>query len=141
MISGEVFASGAGGNVLFFCVAGQNRSATLAVAVQILQGKKLEEILTVCARSSALHGSFFSACFRQSPPPVEVSALHPRERRVPAAARGAGDHRGAVEAPPSDVRVAIFFGTLSLDSTSRGREPSPQLRPLPDPPKAGVLPK
>ena len=56
--SGEVFASGAGGNVLFFCVAGQNRSATLAVAVQILQGKKLEEILTVCARSSALHGSF-----------------------------------------------------------------------------------
>ena len=44
----------AGGNVLFFCVAGQNRSATLAVAVQILHGKKLEEILTVCVRGSAV---------------------------------------------------------------------------------------
>ena len=42
--------------MLFFCVAGQNRSAALAVAVQILGGKKLEEILTVCAWcSDSLH--------------------------------------------------------------------------------------
>ena len=38
----------AGGNVFFFCVAGQNRSATLAIAVQILHGKALEEVLQLC---------------------------------------------------------------------------------------------
>ena len=36
-----------GGKVSFFCVAGQNRSATLAIAVQILQGKALQEVLTL----------------------------------------------------------------------------------------------
>ncbi|CAK9061599.1 Dual specificity protein phosphatase 1 [Durusdinium trenchii] len=37
-----------GGNVFFFCVAGQNRSATLAIAVQILHGKHLEDVLRNC---------------------------------------------------------------------------------------------
>lgn len=36
---------GGGGRVLFFCVAGQNRSPTLAVAVLMLFGHKLETIL------------------------------------------------------------------------------------------------
>lgn len=39
-----------GGNVLFFCVAGQNRSAALAAATLMLHGKPLEEILRHCAR-------------------------------------------------------------------------------------------
>ncbi|CAK9055815.1 unnamed protein product [Durusdinium trenchii] len=39
-----------GGNVFFFCVAGQNRSATLAIAVQILHGKHLEDVLRNCAK-------------------------------------------------------------------------------------------
>ena len=38
------------GNVLFFCVAGQNRSAALAAATLLLHGKPLEEILRHCAR-------------------------------------------------------------------------------------------
>lgn len=38
------------GNVLFFCVAGQNRSATLAVATLMLHGKPLEEILAHCSK-------------------------------------------------------------------------------------------
>ena len=38
------------GNVLFFCVAGQNRSAALAAATMMLHGKALEEILKECAR-------------------------------------------------------------------------------------------
>ena len=33
------------GNVLFFCVAGQNRSATLATATLMLHGKPLEDII------------------------------------------------------------------------------------------------
>ena len=37
------------GNVLFFCVAGQNRSAALAVAVMLLHGKSLEDVLCHCA--------------------------------------------------------------------------------------------
>eukprot|EP00930_Biecheleria_cincta_P047550 TRINITY_DN32985_c0_g1_i1.p1 TRINITY_DN32985_c0_g1~~TRINITY_DN32985_c0_g1_i1.p1 ORF type:complete len:779 (-),score=133.68 TRINITY_DN32985_c0_g1_i1:288-2624(-) len=40
-----------GGNALFFCVAGQNRSATLAVAVLLLQQEPLEKILAACAES------------------------------------------------------------------------------------------
>jgi len=36
-------------NILFFCVAGQNRSAALAVATMILHGKPLEECLKHCA--------------------------------------------------------------------------------------------
>lgn len=38
-----------GGRVLFFCVAGQNRSATLAVAVLMLCGHPLDELLAHCA--------------------------------------------------------------------------------------------
>eukprot|EP00584_Thalassiosira_punctigera_P012141 CAMPEP_0172559662 /NCGR_PEP_ID=MMETSP1067-20121228/85115_1 /TAXON_ID=265564 ORGANISM="Thalassiosira punctigera, Strain Tpunct2005C2" /NCGR_SAMPLE_ID=MMETSP1067 /ASSEMBLY_ACC=CAM_ASM_000444 /LENGTH=896 /DNA_ID=CAMNT_0013349305 /DNA_START=32 /DNA_END=2722 /DNA_ORIENTATION=+ len=38
------------GNVLFFCVAGQNRSAVLAAATLMLHGKPLEEILRHCAK-------------------------------------------------------------------------------------------
>ena len=42
----------AGGKVMFFCVAGQNRSATLAVAVQLVaDGLALEHVLSVCART------------------------------------------------------------------------------------------
>ena len=37
-----------GGTCLFFCVAGQNRSATLAVAVQLLGGHALRAVLNVC---------------------------------------------------------------------------------------------
>lgn len=36
-------------NVLFFCVAGQNRSAGLAVGVLLLHGMNLEKILSYCA--------------------------------------------------------------------------------------------
>jgi len=36
-------------NILFFCVAGQNRSAALAVATMIMHGKPLEECLKHCA--------------------------------------------------------------------------------------------
>ncbi|CAE7854271.1 DSPTP1 [Symbiodinium microadriaticum] len=85
-----------GGNVLFFCVAGQNRSATLAVAVQILQGKKLEEILTVCSKCR------------------------------PFILENVGFQRQLVELEIIEERL-------------RGREPSPQLRPLPDPPKGKRL--
>ena len=38
-----------GRNVLFFCVAGQNRSAGLAVGVLLLHGMPLERILRYCA--------------------------------------------------------------------------------------------
>ena len=41
----------AGGTALFFCVAGQNRSATLAVAVQLLAGHSLRFVLTACSAS------------------------------------------------------------------------------------------
>ncbi|CAB9507294.1 expressed unknown protein [Seminavis robusta] len=40
-----------GGRVLFFCVAGQNRSAALAVAVLLLFGHKLEEILVSLSKT------------------------------------------------------------------------------------------
>ena len=43
----EVMASG--GKVLFNCAAGQNRSATLAVAVQVCCGAPLQRVLEVCA--------------------------------------------------------------------------------------------
>ena len=46
---GRVWRSG--GTALFFCVAGQNRSATLAVAVQVAAGKSLEGVLGVCAKA------------------------------------------------------------------------------------------
>eukprot|EP00929_Paragymnodinium_shiwhaense_P071032 TRINITY_DN36088_c0_g1_i3.p1 TRINITY_DN36088_c0_g1~~TRINITY_DN36088_c0_g1_i3.p1 ORF type:complete len:823 (+),score=178.39 TRINITY_DN36088_c0_g1_i3:65-2533(+) len=39
-----------GGSVFFFCVAGQNRSATLAVACLMLHGQPLERILKRCSR-------------------------------------------------------------------------------------------
>ena len=39
----------AGGKALFFCVAGQNRSAALAIAVQLLRGLSLQSILSTCA--------------------------------------------------------------------------------------------
>lgn len=38
------------GNVLFFCVAGQNRSATLATATLMLHGEKLENVLKHCSK-------------------------------------------------------------------------------------------
>mmetsp|Transcript_23911 Transcript_23911/g.50386 ORF Transcript_23911/g.50386 Transcript_23911/m.50386 type:complete len:902 (-) Transcript_23911:52-2757(-) len=38
------------GNVLFFCVAGQNRSATLAAATLMLHGTKLEIVLKHCSK-------------------------------------------------------------------------------------------
>jgi hypothetical protein len=38
------------GCVMFFCVAGQNRSAVLAVATLLMHGKSLEGILRHCAR-------------------------------------------------------------------------------------------
>jgi len=40
----------AGGCVLFFCVAGQNRSAALAAATMLIHGMSLEGILGHCAR-------------------------------------------------------------------------------------------
>jgi hypothetical protein len=40
-----------GGKALFCCVAGQNRSAALAVAVQLLDGLPLEHVLRLCSRS------------------------------------------------------------------------------------------
>ena len=54
MKSSNSVCSDGGGNVFFFCVAGQNRSATLAIAVQILHGKALEEVLTVCVRETQI---------------------------------------------------------------------------------------
>mmetsp|Transcript_16513 Transcript_16513/g.30052 ORF Transcript_16513/g.30052 Transcript_16513/m.30052 type:complete len:791 (-) Transcript_16513:97-2469(-) len=39
------------GKVLFFCVAGQNRSATLAIAVLMLFGHGLEDILEICSKN------------------------------------------------------------------------------------------
>jgi hypothetical protein len=39
-----------GGKVLFFCVAGQNRSAALAVAVMMLYGHTMEACLQSCAK-------------------------------------------------------------------------------------------
>ena len=42
----------AGGRILFFCVAGQNRSATLAIAVLVACRRvMLREVLAVCART------------------------------------------------------------------------------------------
>ena len=38
------------GNVLLFCVAGQNRSAALGVATMLLHGKSIEDILKHCAK-------------------------------------------------------------------------------------------
>ena len=37
------------GNVLFFCVAGQNRCAALAAATMMIHGKSLEDVLRHCA--------------------------------------------------------------------------------------------
>eukprot|EP00980_Cylindrotheca_fusiformis_P009794 scaffold2156_cov115-Cylindrotheca_fusiformis.AAC.19 len=39
-----------GGKVLFFCVAGQNRSATLALAVLMLYGHSMDELLVSCSK-------------------------------------------------------------------------------------------
>jgi len=39
------------GKVLFFCVAGQNRSATLALAVLMLHGMTLDSIVQQCAKT------------------------------------------------------------------------------------------
>ena len=39
-----------GGKVLFFCVAGQNRSAALAIAVMMLFGHQLEPCLQCCSK-------------------------------------------------------------------------------------------
>lgn len=41
----------AGGKALFFCVAGQNRSAALAVAVLMLRGVPLASVLDVCSKT------------------------------------------------------------------------------------------
>ncbi len=41
---------GRGGNVLFFCLAGQNRSAALAAATLMLHGMALESVLKYCAQ-------------------------------------------------------------------------------------------
>ena len=41
----------AGGKVLFFCVAGQNRSAALAIAVLLLYGHSLETVLQNCSQT------------------------------------------------------------------------------------------
>eukprot|EP00592_Proboscia_alata_P017137 CAMPEP_0194393786 /NCGR_PEP_ID=MMETSP0174-20130528/123489_1 /TAXON_ID=216777 /ORGANISM="Proboscia alata, Strain PI-D3" /LENGTH=896 /DNA_ID=CAMNT_0039189505 /DNA_START=210 /DNA_END=2901 /DNA_ORIENTATION=+ len=38
------------GKVLFFCVAGQNRSAVLSIAVMMLDGHRLDDILESCAK-------------------------------------------------------------------------------------------
>ena len=43
-------ARAARGKVLFFCVAGQNRSAALAVAVQMIRGTPLARVLEVCSK-------------------------------------------------------------------------------------------
>ncbi|CAK0834597.1 unnamed protein product [Prorocentrum cordatum] len=40
----------AGGKVLFFCVAGQNRSAALAIACLMLHGQPLEYVLKNCSK-------------------------------------------------------------------------------------------
>lgn len=40
-----------GGRALFFCVAGQNRSATLAIAVLLLGGQSLQKVLLTCTKS------------------------------------------------------------------------------------------
>lgn len=40
----------AGGKVLFFCIAGQNRSAALAIACLMLRGQPLEDILKTCSK-------------------------------------------------------------------------------------------
>ena len=49
----EVYADvkASGGKVLFNCAAGQNRSATLAVAVQVCSGAPLQQVLEVCAKT------------------------------------------------------------------------------------------
>ena len=49
----EVYADvkASGGKVLFNCAAGQNRSATLAVAVQMCCGAPLQRVLEVCAKT------------------------------------------------------------------------------------------
>lgn len=39
-----------GGKAFFFCVAGQNRSATLAVAVQVMGGVSLSQVLSTCSK-------------------------------------------------------------------------------------------
>jgi protein-tyrosine phosphatase len=44
-----VTARASGGKALFNCAAGQNRSATLAVAVQVLGGVSLQRVLEACA--------------------------------------------------------------------------------------------
>lgn len=41
----------AGGTALFFCVAGQNRSAALAVAVLVSRGATLRRVLRTCSQS------------------------------------------------------------------------------------------
>ena len=86
----------AGGTALFFCVAGQNRSATLAVAVQMLRGVSLDGILAQCSttRPFIVENKGFQ---RQL---VELEG-----KLVPPAPRGAQAHRFGSELMPKRPRL------------------------------------
>ena len=86
----------AGGTALFFCVAGQNRSATLAVAVQMLRGVSLDGILAQCSttRPFIVENKGFQ---RQL---VELEG-----KLVPPAPRGAQAHRFGSELLPKRPRL------------------------------------
>ena len=74
----------AGGTALFFCVAGQNRSATLAVAVQMLRGVSLDGILAQCSTTRPF------ICENKG---FQRQLVELEGKLVPPAPRGAQAHR------------------------------------------------
>lgn len=77
----------AGGKVMFACVAGQNRSATLATAVLLLSGTALEEVLERCSlcRPFVLENAGFQRQLVEleavASPKAQPTTTTPRRRR------------------------------------------------------------
>ena len=96
----EVYAEvkASGGKVLFNCAAGQNRSATLAVAVQVCSGVPLQRVLEVCAetRPFVVENVGFQ---RQL---VELEAMMTRGSSSPSAEPKRAEPGGSSVASPSD---------------------------------------
>lgn len=134
-----------GGKALFFCVAGQNRSATLAVAVQVARGQSLEQILGLCSKSRPfmlenvgfqkqlvqLESMVRRSLMARAPSLEERAALQERSSRAvcgekrPSASSssegardGGADWRGTAKRPRLVHGTEAHQGSVSMDSST-----------------------